>query len=190
MRIEFYGKNIEITESMKDFVTKKAMSLDKFLKDDDAELRITAEVIKGEQIATMLLEDSGKVYSALSQSQDFYDASLASLEKLKKQLEESKNKNISKKMSEKPLYQFSEPVEEEPEQPENECLCCFYYINPKTNEEEQLDVDVDEKDKGWLRKAYDQWLDFCNLMGMSEDCLRDVQIFGIEEEEIDGRASW
>lgn len=191
MKIEFYGKNIEITESMEAFVTKKAKALDRFVKDEEATLRITAEVIKGEQIATMLLEDSGKVYSALSQSTDFYDASLATLEKLKKQLEEAKSKNLSKKLSEKPLYQFSEPVEEEPEKPESDCLCSFYYTNAKTGEEGQLDVDIDKDDKGWLRNAYDEWLSFCNAMGMSEDSLRNVEIFGIEEDEdFDCEAKW
>lgn len=188
MIIEFCGKNIEFTESMKAFVTKKALSLEKHLKHNDAKLRVSAEIVGGQQVATLLLDDNGKVYSAISHSTDFYDASLASLKRLKDQLETAKSKGISKKLAATPLYQITEPCEDVPDSLGSECVCCFHYVVPETQQEEQLDVEIDETDKGWLRNAYSEWLQFCEDMGLPEDCLRDVEVFGIEDAGCEGVA--
>lgn len=95
MRITCKGHNVEITESMKAFVEDKAKGLEKYV--EDGALGVTAEVIKGEKKASMILSSKGKTYVVSSESTDFYDAVLSSLDKLKKQLSEDKNKREARK---------------------------------------------------------------------------------------------
>lgn len=96
MRITYHGHNVEVTDSMRSFVENKAKSLEKYAGEDDA-LGVTAEVVKGQKRASMVLAHQGKAYAVSSESTDFYDAVLSSLDKLKKQLKEDKSRREAKK---------------------------------------------------------------------------------------------
>lgn len=91
MKVKCYGKNIEMTDSMKSYVIQKSKSLEKFLIDPyGSELQVTAEVHKPEQVASMVLRDDGRTYTASTKSSDFYDAVLSTLDKLKRKIKEGK----------------------------------------------------------------------------------------------------
>lgn len=87
MKIKCYGKNIEMAESMKEYVIQKSKSLEKFLNNNyDSELQVIAEVHKPEQVASMVLRDNGSTYTTSTKSSDFYDAVLSTLDKLKRKM--------------------------------------------------------------------------------------------------------
>ena len=91
MKVKCYGKNIEMTDSMKDYVIQKSKSLEKFLSNPcDSELQVIAEVHKPEQVASMVLHDNGRTYTASTKSSDFYEAVLSTLDKLKRKVKEGK----------------------------------------------------------------------------------------------------
>lgn len=90
MEIKFYGKNIKITNAMKAYVANKAEHLRKLTQGCDAELVVRVEVHKERQIADMVLTTDGKTFTASSERDDFYDAVLASLDKLKRKVTESR----------------------------------------------------------------------------------------------------
>lgn len=114
MRITYHGHNVEVTESMKNFVENKAKALEKYVGEDDA-LGVTAEVVKNQKRASMVLAHHGKAYVVSSESTDFYDAVLSSLDKLKKQLKEDKSRREARKH-----VKTENPEETEEDVPEGE----------------------------------------------------------------------
>lgn len=91
MKVKCYGKNIEMTDSMKSYVIQKSKSLEKLLINSyDSELQVIAEVHRAEKVATMVLRDNGRTYTASTKSSDFYDAVLSTLDKLKRKIKEGK----------------------------------------------------------------------------------------------------
>ena len=62
MEIKVLGKEIKVTEAIKDYVERKLDRVDKYFENSSAEVTIRAE--KNEQIAEVLVTANGEKYRA------------------------------------------------------------------------------------------------------------------------------
>ena len=70
MEIKVLGKEIKVTEAIKDYVERKLDRVDKYFENSSAEVTIRAE--KNEQIAEVLVTANGEKYRAEAEEKDLY----------------------------------------------------------------------------------------------------------------------
>ena len=97
MKIKYHGKNVEVTESMKQHIVKKVAGLEKYVKGKEAELTVTAKIEKEKQVAEFKMNVNGQSYMATSKEKDFYEAVQESIDKLKRELKSDKRKGVDTK---------------------------------------------------------------------------------------------
>jgi len=96
-RIEFFTRNIEMTESIKNYVEKKMNKLERFLDDID-EARIDLSHIKSarnaadRQVAQITLHGRGFILRTEERADDIFAAFDAALAKMQRQVERFKGK--------------------------------------------------------------------------------------------------
>ncbi|MDO4975910.1 MAG: ribosome-associated translation inhibitor RaiA [Eubacteriales bacterium] len=71
MRYSIYGKNIDVTDSLRSAITGKFSKLDKFFT-EDTEVHITLRVQKGEQKVEAMIPMKGNILRAERASSDMY----------------------------------------------------------------------------------------------------------------------
>lgn len=91
MKIIVSGKNIDVTEALKEKATKKVGKLDKYFH-HDAEAHITLSVQKNRQIVEVTIPFEGGVLRAEEDNQDMY----ASIDKVVDSLERQIRRNKTK----------------------------------------------------------------------------------------------
>ena len=216
MNIIFYGKNVKMTESMQSFISTKAASLSTLLRrPSDASMKVTAVVEKDGQIADISVTADGRQFTASAKRRSFYDAFTAAVEKLKRQLASSGDRSITalrekgeedaaedaplgygdeEEMCGEDEYEDEIPGGEEEfgeweddDEPSGP-VCRFWFEDEASKERSCLVIGIDLDDAAWLRDAYEKWKEFCSIMGISEKCLRDVQVEGAEEGRADARS--
>ena len=115
MKLQFIGKNIEITDALKEITAKKFEKLDKFFS-KDIEGKVTFSSVKNDKIfeATIYLPNS-TILRAEESTSDMYTSIDIVLDNLERQNRKNKTK-LQKKYQALETIRFekiSEPVEEE-----------------------------------------------------------------------------
>ena len=115
MKLQFIGKNIEITDALKEITAKKFEKLDKFFS-KDIEGKVTFSSVKNDKIfeATIYLPNS-TILRAEESTIDMYTSIDIVLDNLERQIRKNKTK-LQKKYQALETIRFekiSEPVEEE-----------------------------------------------------------------------------
>lgn len=115
MKLQFIGKNIEITDALKEITAKKFEKLDKFFS-KDVEGKVTFSSVKNDKIfeATIYLPNS-TILRAEESTSDMYTSIDIVLDNLERQIRKNKTK-LQKKYQALETIRFekiSEPVEEE-----------------------------------------------------------------------------
>ena len=115
MKLQFIGKNIEITDALKEITAKKFEKLDKFFS-KDIEGKVTFSSVKNDKIfeATIYLPNS-TILRAEESTNDMYNSIDIVLDNLERQIRKNKTK-LQKKYQALETIRFekiSEPVEEE-----------------------------------------------------------------------------
>ena len=115
MKLQFIGKNIEITDALKEITAKKFEKLDKFFS-KDIEGKVTFSSVKNDKIfeATIYLPNS-TILRAEESTSDMYTSIDIVLDNLERQIRKNKTK-LQKKYQALETIRFekiSEPVEEE-----------------------------------------------------------------------------
>ena len=115
MKLQFIGKNIEITDALKEITAKKFEKLDKFFS-KDIEGKVTFSSVKNDKIfeATIYLPNS-TILRAEENTSDMYTSIDIVLDNLERQIRKNKTK-LQKKYQALETIRFekiSEPVEEE-----------------------------------------------------------------------------
>ncbi|MFP5493950.1 ribosome hibernation-promoting factor, HPF/YfiA family [Parvimonas sp. G1641] len=115
MKLQFIGKNIEITDALKEITAKKFEKLDKFFS-KDIEGKVTFSSVKNDKIfeATIYLPNS-TILRAEESTNDMYTSIDIVLDNLERQIRKNKTK-LQKKYQALETIRFekiSEPVEEE-----------------------------------------------------------------------------
>jgi putative sigma-54 modulation protein len=98
LAVEIYGRNMEITERIKDYVTKKVSKLDRFLTGID-EARVDLAFVKSarsasdRQVAQITVRGKGYILRSEERSEDIYAAFDTALDKMQRRIERYKGKH-------------------------------------------------------------------------------------------------
>ena len=95
MNIKVTGKNLEITDAIRDYVTDKADRLEKF-EGSNTELNVVCKVEREDQIAEMQLSHNGEFIKIEEKNEDLYAAIDLGFDRLERQMRKSKEKNADK----------------------------------------------------------------------------------------------
>lgn len=96
-QVEITGRNMEVTERINDYVTKKVAKLDRYLSGID-EARIDLAYVKSarsaadRQVAQITVRGSGFILRSEERADDIYAALDAALEKMQRRIERYKGK--------------------------------------------------------------------------------------------------
>ncbi len=97
IKAEIYSKNLEITERIDDYISKKVSKLDRYISDID-EIRVDLTHIKTSRnssdrnVAQFTLRGRGYILRAEERADDLFSAIDAAVEKLHRQIERFKGK--------------------------------------------------------------------------------------------------
>ena len=96
-KIEILGRNMEVTERIEDYVSKKIKRLDRYIKDID-ETRVELSYLKSarsavdRQVAQITVRGRGLILRSEERGDDIYAAFDAALEKMQRQIDRYKGK--------------------------------------------------------------------------------------------------
>jgi len=97
-KIEILGRNMEVTERIEDYVSKKIKRLDRYIKDID-ETRVELSYLKSarsavdRQVAQITVRGRGLILRSEERGDDIYAAFDAALEKMQRQIDRYKGKH-------------------------------------------------------------------------------------------------
>jgi putative sigma-54 modulation protein len=115
MKTKIFGKNINITESLRDTVEKKIARLDKFFY-KDVEVKVVLSVEKLRQIIEITVPFAGVILRTEEVTDDMYHSIDTAVDTLERQIRKHKTKLQNKKhMPETIRFDNIEPLEDEDE---------------------------------------------------------------------------
>jgi putative sigma-54 modulation protein len=97
-KIDVFGRNLEVTDRINEYVTKKVTRLDRFLNDIDEtrvdlEFNKTARNASDRQIAQITIRGKGILLRAEERADDIFTAFDAALDKISRRIERFKGKH-------------------------------------------------------------------------------------------------
>ncbi len=95
MNIKVTGKNLEITDAIRSYVTDKADRLEKF-ENENTELNVVCKVEREDQIAEMQLSHNGEFIKIEEKNDDLYAAIDLAFDRLERQMRKAKERVASK----------------------------------------------------------------------------------------------
>lgn len=97
VKVEIYGRNLEITDRLNDYITKKAGKLDRYLSNID-EARVDLAYIKAarsaadRQVAQVTVRGKGFILRVEERADDLFAAFDTAIDKMQRQIERYKGK--------------------------------------------------------------------------------------------------
>lgn len=132
MNIKVVGKDLEVTDAIRDYSEKKMEKLTKYLEDFDG--TVTIKVEGNEQIAETRVSYQGITYKAVTAHKDLYASIDKNIDILEGQIRKTKTKR--ERLNKEATIRASQ---EEQTEPENEIIKELYYeIKPMTPEDAKL----------------------------------------------------
>ncbi len=119
VEVEIYGRNMEITERINDYVTKKVSKLDRFLPGID-EARVDLDYIKSarsasdRQVAQITVRGKGFILRSEERSDDVFAAFDTALDKMQRRMERFKGKHFRGRGDGRSAAEVAAGVEVEP----------------------------------------------------------------------------
>ena len=117
MNINTFGRQVEVTQDLKDLFAKKLGKLDKFFH-DDADCNITLRERKnGRKILEVTITSGGTLFRAETEEETFRDALDKAVSTIERQIRKNKTR-LEKRLRESAFVreiEYEEPVEEEGE---------------------------------------------------------------------------
>jgi len=98
LEVEIYGRNMEVTERIEDYVTTKVSKLDRYLQDID-EARVDVAYVKSarsaadRQVAQITVRGKGFILRSEERSDDIFSAFDTAMEKMQRRIERYKGKH-------------------------------------------------------------------------------------------------
>jgi putative sigma-54 modulation protein len=117
LKVDIFGKNIEITDRVKDYVNKKISKFDRFLTNIE-ETRVDLSYIKSARsaadrhVAQITIHGKGYILRTEERADDLFTAIDAAQEKLQRQIERFKGKRHRGRGDGKPASEVAIPTEE------------------------------------------------------------------------------
>jgi putative sigma-54 modulation protein len=97
LEVEVYGRNVEVTDRLYDYASKKVAKLDRYLNDID-EVRVELASVKAarsvgdRQVAQLTVRGKGYLLRAEERSDDMFAAIDSAIDKMQRQMERFKGK--------------------------------------------------------------------------------------------------
>jgi putative sigma-54 modulation protein len=97
LEVEIFGRNMEVTDRIEDYVTKKVSKLDRYLQEID-EARVDVAYIKSarsasdRQVAQITVRGKGFILRSEERSDDIFSAFDTAMEKMQRRIERYKGK--------------------------------------------------------------------------------------------------
>ena len=172
MNIKVVGKDLEVTDAIRDYAEKKMDKLTKYLEDFDG--TVTIKVEGNEQVAETRVSYQGITYKAVTSHKDLYAYIYKNIDILEGQIRKEKTRR--EKMNKEETIRMAQ--ESEQTEPENEIIKELYYdIKPMTPEDAKLKL---EEKKG------NTFLAFVNLENGKVNViykLKDNKNYGLVQPE-------
>ncbi|MBP1702084.1 MAG: hypothetical protein H6Q38_1191 [Chloroflexi bacterium] len=125
LQVEIYSRNLELTERIQDYVTKKVSRLDRYLPGIE-EARVDLAYIKSarslsdRQVAQLTVRGKGFILRSEERADDIFAAIDTALEKMQRRIERYKGKHYRGRGDGKSAAEVAEDVEPEPISEEEE----------------------------------------------------------------------
>jgi putative sigma-54 modulation protein len=123
--VDIYGRNMEVTDRIRDYVTKKASKLDRFLSGID-QVRVDLAYVKSarsaedRQVAQITVHGKGVILRSEESADDIFAAFDTALDKIQRRMERYKGKHQRGRIDRRSAADVApvemEPIEEEEEQ--------------------------------------------------------------------------
>lgn len=95
MNIKVVGKNIEVTDSIREYVEKKLERLEKF-EGKNTEITVVCSVEREEQIVEIQINQNGEFIRIEERNADLYASADLAIDKAERQLRKEKEKRVEK----------------------------------------------------------------------------------------------
>jgi putative sigma-54 modulation protein len=118
--VEIYGRSIEVTDRIKDYVTKKVSKLDRYLQEiDEARVELayekSARSAADRQVAQITVRGKGFILRAEERADDIFAAVDTALDKMQRRMERYKGKHFRGRGDGRPASEVV-PTESEEEE--------------------------------------------------------------------------
>ena len=175
MNINITGKDVELTDSIRNYIEEKVSKLDKHYE-TDLDVDATMKIEGNEQIAEIRVATDGRLFKAVTASKDLYSSIDKDIEILEGQIRKDKTKKDKQNMTDS--IRFKEANQQEDIDRDGEIIKTIYYsIKPLSEEDAKLILESDVKNK---------FLPFINIDTNKVNViykLKDGKNFGILEPE-------
>jgi putative sigma-54 modulation protein len=121
LEVDIYGRNMEITDRIQDFVTKKVSKLDRYLPGIE-EARVDLAYVKSarsatdRQVAQITVRGKGFILRSEERADDIFAALDTALERMQRQIKRYKGKHYRGRGDGKTTVDFVAPFDEEEEE--------------------------------------------------------------------------
>ncbi len=95
MNIKIVGKNIEITDAIKEYIEKRAERFEKF-ESKNTEVTVVCELEREEQIVEIQINQNGEFIRVEERNNDLYASVDLAIDKAERQLRREKEKRVDK----------------------------------------------------------------------------------------------
>ncbi len=175
MNLNITGKDFELTDSIKNYITEKIGKLEKYFG-SDFDAVATLKIEGNNQVAEIRVNIASETFKAATASKDLYASVDKDIEILEGQIRKSKTKKDKQNMVE--TIRMNNSVNSENAEEDGEIIKTIYYsIKPLTAEDAKLVLEGDAKNK---------FLPFINVETNQVNViykLKDGKNFGILEPE-------
>jgi putative sigma-54 modulation protein len=116
MKVNIYGKNMQLTDALKEATIKKVKRLDKFFQ-QDVEAKVVLSIERKDQKVEVTIPFNGRIARVEEASDDMYNSIDEAVESLEQQLRKYKTKLQDKRQSSGSInFDNFEPLDEEPDE--------------------------------------------------------------------------
>ena len=175
MNLNITGKDFELTDSIKSYITEKIGKLEKYFG-SDFDAVATLKIEGNNQVAEIRVNIASETFKAEAASKDLYASVDKDIEILEGQIRKSKTKKDKQNMVE--TIRMNNQASSEKAEEDGEIIKTIYYsIKPLTQEDAKLVLEEDAKNK---------FLPFINVETNQVNViykLKDGKNFGILEPE-------
>ena len=176
MNLNITGKDFELTDSIKSYITEKVGKLEKYFG-SDFDAVATLKIEGNNQVAEIRVNIASETFKAATASKDLYASVDKDIEILEGQIRKSKTKKDKQNMVK--TIRMNNSVNSENAEEDGEIIKTIYYsIKPLTAEDAKLVLEGDAKNK---------FLPFINVETNQVNViykLKDGKNFGILEPEV------
>lgn len=145
MNIKITSKELEATESIKDYIEKKAERLVKYFG-EEFDVNATIKTEGSEQVAEISIKADSSDYRAVTAHRDLYASIDKDIDILEGQIRKMKTKKDKQNMTES--IRIKEMAHETTSDVENEIIKVLYYdIKPMTPEDAKLKLEEQPQNK-------------------------------------------